>query len=421
MWLCCWFQVCTRAKSSSGSEADPDSGNEETAGSFPLETEDLAIDEEKKPPVAVVLPQINTTPVVPVVHSQHTATTVVPVFLPHEGEVSQNRSTVNSGSLLMSPCSNSLTDFPENEADSASQDAQSSPRCTVKPSARRCLRLRPNVEMKAAGKMSPRNDLSTVSAQNPHLSGLHDKQGDELQIVPETQHVPGPLKSQAIHKKTVMTDGDTLQITKTSRKSESCEYVFTPASPVHVIKSPRHSDPDVLESSVSHIQESCLVSRIQHSLKMSHNQKDITKESSNEKSERNEDCCQENNISALRKEEIKNRGVEKCTYVCGAADNVPSPLGGTLLNDVTLVNNCNIVMDVKKKESEDQERNINPLDCDRSNYERTLKVRKAKGTCSRRPFYIAPFKMDVDTYITYFKRSISEQTARLIEVSCMLV
>lgn len=407
-------QVSARAKSSSESEADPDGDSEEVARSSPHETEDTG-NGEKKPAIGAVLPQLHATPMVSVAPSQHTAATVVPVLLPYEGDVSQNRNTPNSGSLSMSPCSSSITDFPENQDDSASQDSQSPPRHVGQLSVRRCLRSNPNVEMKAAGKMSPINDSSVVSTQKPPFSVLHDKQGHELQVVPETQHVPGSLKSEHTDR-TVMTNGDTLQTTKSSRISESCEYVSMPSSPVLVVESPKPSDPDGLESSVSHVQVSSSISRIQHSLKMSHYRKKDTKERSNDKSEVNEDCCEENNISALRQEGNENMGVENCASVFGSVDNVPSPLSDTMLNDVTSVINCNSSRDVKKKDSEDQERNINPFDCDRSNYEWTLKVQKVKRTCSRQPFYIPPFKMDVDTYISYFKRSISEQTARLIEV-----
>jgi hypothetical protein len=409
--LCCWFQVHGRAKSSFGSEADHNGDSEEMTRSSPHETEDTGNERENKPAIGALLPQLHATTMLSVAPRKHTAAAVS--VLPYEDDMSQNQNTVNSGSLSVSPCSSSITDFPENQTDSASQDSQSSLRRVVQPSARRCLRSRPNVEMKGAGKMSPRNDSSVVTTQKPPFSGLLDKQGHKLQVVPETQHVPGPLKSEATHRKTVMTNGDTLEITKSSRKSESCEYVSMPSSPVHVIEPPKHSDPDGVESS--------MVSRIQHSLKMSHDQKKDAEERSNDKSEVNEDCCEENNISALKQEETENMGVENCASAFGSVDHVPSPLSDTMLNDVTSMINCNNDRDVKKKESEDQERNINPFDCDRSNYEGTLKVCKEKRTCLRQPFYIPPFKMDVDTYISYFKRSISEQTARLIEVSCMVV
>jgi hypothetical protein len=388
------------------------------ARSSPHETEEAVSEEEKKPAVGAVLPQLHTTPMVSVVPSQHAASTVVPLLLPCEGDMPQNE---NSGSLSASPSSSSISDFPENQVEPAPQDSQSSPRHVVQPSVRRCLRSRPNIEIKATEKMSPRNDSSVASAQKPPLSALHDEQRDELQIVPETRCVAGSLKSEATHRKTAMTNGDTIQITESSGKSENCEYLSTPFSSADVVKTAKSTDPDDLESSVSHVQDSALVSRIQHSLKMSHNWKKDTKERGNDRSEVNEDCSEENNISALRKEEIENVGVEKCASVFGAVDNVPSPLSDTLLSDVTSMINCNSSGDVKKRVSEDQERNINPFDCDRSNYEWTLKVRKVKRTCSRQPFYIPPFKMDVDTYIAYFKRSISEQIARLIEVSCIVV
>jgi len=389
--------------------------------SSPHETEGAGSEEEKKPAIGAVLPQVHATPMLSVVPSQHATATDVPILLPYEGDVPQNQSTVNSDALSVSPCSSSIPDFPENQVDSASQDSHSLPRRVVQPSVRRCLRSRPNVDIKATEKMSPRNDSFVVNTQKLPISALHDKQMNELRAVPEMQHVPGSLKSEATHRKTVMSNGDTIQITKSTEKSESCEYLSTPSSPASVVKTPKPTDPADMESSVSHIQESPLVSRIQHSLNMSHNCKKDTKERSNDKPEANEDCSEENNISALRKEEIENVGVEKCASVSGAVDNVPSPLSDTLLSDVTSVINCNSSSDVKKKESEDQERNINPFDCDRSNYEQTLKVHKVKRTCSRQPFYIPPYKMDVDTYISYFKRRISEQISRLIEVSCTMV
>lgn len=400
------------------------------ARSSPHETEGAVSEEEKKPAIGAVLPQVHATPMMSVVPSQHATATDVPILLPYEGDIPQNQSTVNSGSLSVSPCSSSVPDFTGNQVDSASQDSQALARRVVQPSVRRCLRPRPNVEIKATEKMNPRNDSFVVNTQKPPILALHDKQMDELQTVPEMQHVPESLKSEATHIKTVMANGDIIQITKSTEiiqitksteKSESCEYLSTPSSPAGVVKTPEPTDPADKESSVSHAQESSLVSRIQHSLNMSHNWKKDTKERSNDKPEANEDCSEENNISALREEEIENMGVEKCASVFGAVDNVPSPLSDTVLSDVTSVNNCNSSSDVKKKESEDQERNINPFDCDRSNYEQTLKVHKVKRTCSRQPFYIPPYKMDVDTYISYFKKRISEQISRLIEVSYTMV
>lgn len=391
------------------------------ARSSPHETEGAVSEEEKKPAIGAVLPQVHATPMVSVVPGQHAAATDVPILLPYEGDMPQNQNTVNSGSLSVSPCSSSVTDFPENQIDSESQDCQSSPRRVVQPSVRRCLRSRPNVEIKATEKMSPRKDSFAVNTQEPPVSPLYDKQSDELRTVPEMQHVPGSLRLEAAHKKTVKADGDTIQITKSTKKSENCECLSTLSSPASVVKTPKPTDPDDMESSVYHVKESSLVSRIQHSLNISHNWKNDTKERSNDKPEVNEDCSEENNISALRQEEIGNVSVEKCASVFGTVDNVPSPLSDTLLSDVSSVINCNSSGDVKKKELEDQERNINPFDCDRSNYEQTLKVRKVKRTCSRQPFYIPPYKMDVDTYISYFKRSISEQISRLIEVSCTMV
>jgi len=391
------------------------------AGSSPQESEGAVSEEEKKPAIGAVLPQVHAEPMISVVPSEHAAATNVPILLPCEGDMPQNQNTVNSGSLSVSPCSSSITDLPENQVDSASQDSLSSPRRVVQPSVRRCLRSRPNVEIKATEKISPRNDSFVVNTQKPPVSALHDKQRDKLQTVPEIQHVPESLKSEATHRKTVVTNGDTIQITKSTKKSESCEYLSTPSSPANVVKTRKPTDPDDMESSVSHVQESSLVSRIHHSLNMSHNWNKDTKERSNDKPEVNEDCSEENNTSALRQEETENLGVEKCASLFGATDNVPSPLSDAPLSDVTSVINCNSSGDVKKKESEDQERNINPFDCDRSNYEQTLKVHKVKRTCSRQPFYIPPYKMDVDTYISYFKRSISEQISRLIEVSCTMV
>jgi len=369
------------------------------AGSSPRESEGAVSEEEKKSAIGAILPQVHAEPMVSVVTSQHAAATNVPILLPYEGDMPQSQNTVNSGSLLVSPCSSSITDCPENQVDSASQDSPSSPRRVVRPSARRCLRSRPNVEIKAIEKTHPTNDSFVVNTKKPPISGLRDKRRDELRTVPEMQHVPGSLKSEVTHRKTVVANGDTIQITKSTKKSESCEYLSMPSSPANVVKTTKPADPDDMESSVSHVQED-------------------TNERSNNKPEVNEDCSEENNNSALRQEETENK---KCASVFGAVDNVPSPLSDTLLSDVTSVINCNSSRDVKKKESEDQERNINPFDCDRSNYEQTLKVHKVKRTCSRQPFYIPPYKMDVDTYISYFKRSISEQISRLVAVSCTVV
>jgi len=389
------------------------------AGSSPHESEGAVSEEEDKSAIGAILPQVHAEPMVSVVPSQHAAATNVPILLPDEGDMPQSQSTLNSGSLSVLPCSSSVTDFPENEVDSASQDSLSLPRRVVQPSARRSLR--PNVEIKATEKIRPTNDSFVVNTQKPPISGLDDNQKDELGTVPEVQHVPESLKSEATHRKTLMANGDTIQITESTKKSESCEYLSAPSSPANVVKTTKPTDPDDMESAVSHVQESSLVSRIHHSLNMSHNWKKDTKERSNDKPEVNEDCSEENNNSALRQEEIENLGVEKCASVFGAVDNVPSPLSDTLLSDVTSVINCNSSGDVKKKESEDQERNINPFDCDRSNYEQAMKVHKVKRTCSRQPFYIPPYKMDVDTYISYFKKSISEQISRLVEVSCTVV
>jgi len=389
------------------------------AGSSPHESEGAVSEEEKKSAIGAILPQVHAEPMVSVLPSQDAAATNVPILLPYEGDMPQSQNTVNSGSLSVSPCSNSISDFPENQVDSASQDSPSSPRRVVQPSARRCLRSRPNVEIKATEKIRPTNDSFVANTQKPPISGLHDKQRDEFRTVPEMEHVPGSLKSEATHRKTVVANGDTIQVTNSTKKSESCEYLSMPSSPANAVKTTKPTDSDDMDSSVSHVQESSLVSRIHHSLNMSH--KKDTKERSNDKPEVNEDCSEENNNSALRQEEIENLGVEKCASVFGTVDNVPSPLSDTLLSDVTSVINCNSSGDVKKKESEDQERNINPFDCDRSNYEQTLKVHKVKRTCSRQPFYIPPYKMDVDTYISYFKRSVSEQISRLVEVSCTVI
>ncbi|PNF41201.1 hypothetical protein B7P43_G01455 [Cryptotermes secundus] len=179
------------------------------------------------------------------------------------------------------------------------------------------------------------------------------------------------------------------------------------SSPIPVVESSEHSDQDILESSVPNIQESSLVKKVQNSLTVSNYQERI-----GDKSEANDDCHEESNFSAL-KERTEEMDVEKCARVSSSVDNVPSPSSDSLSN-ITL--NCNSNREVERKGSEDRERNINPFNCDRSNYERTLKVRKVKRACSRFPFYIPPYKMDIHTYITYFKRSLNEQAARLIEV-----
>jgi hypothetical protein len=188
------------------------------------------------------------------------------------------------------------------------------------------------------------------------------------------------------------------------------------SSPVPVVEPIEHSNQDILES--SNVQESSLVKKVQNSLSMSNYQKSDTKESIGDKSEVNEDCCEMNDFSALKEERTEEMDVEKCACVSSAVDNVPSPSSDSLSN---ITSNYNSSRDAGRKGSEDRERNINPFDCDRSNYERTLRVRKVKRTCSRMPFYIPPYKMDIRTYITYFKRNINEQAARLIEVSSMFV
>jgi hypothetical protein len=259
--------------------------------------------------------------------------------------------------------------------------------------------------MKNTAKLNPRNNLSSLNTQSLSLSGPSDKERDEPQTVSGTRHVTGSLKSEESFRNGVMTSSGTYTVTEPSNAS---------SSPIPIVESSEHSDQDTLESSVSNIQESSLVKRVRNSLSMSNYQKSDTKERTGDKSEVNE----ESDFSALKGERTEEMDVEECARVSSAVDNVPSPSSDSLSN---ITPNCNSSRDAGSKGSEDRERNINPFNCDRSNYERTLKVRKVKRACSRFPFYIPPYKMDIHTYITYFKRSINEQAARLIEVSSMFV
>jgi hypothetical protein len=263
--------------------------------------------------------------------------------------------------------------------------------------------------MKENAKPNPRNSLSSgLNTKNLSLSGLSDKERPEPQTVPETKHVTESQKLEESFRDSIMTSSGTRTVTEPSRTS---------SSPIPVVESSVHSDQDDLESSVPNVQESSLVKKVQNSLSMSNYQKGDTKERIGDKSEVNEDCCEDNDFSALKEEQTEEMDVDKYGRVSSAVDNVPSPSSDSLSN---IAPNCSN-RDDGRKGSEDRERNINPFDCDRSNYERTLKVRKVKRAYSRLPFYIPPFRMDIHTYITYFKRSINEQAARLIEVSSTFV
>lgn len=388
-------QVSSRSESSSGSEAKSDSLIEEIIFPSDHHKEDKATEDEKKPTVAAVLPQQCATPLASAAPSQRATATVLPLCRSHEDDLSQDQNTVNISLSAVSSCSKSpmVVVSHSKQVGSATQDSQALPRCVAEPSVRRGLRPRTNIEMK-----------KTANTESLSLSGPADKERHEPQTVPGAKHVTGLLKLEESFRNSVMTSSGTRTVTGPSRAS---------SSPVPVVESSEHSDEDILESSVSNVQESSLVKKVQNSLSMSNYRKSDTKERIGDKSEVNEDCCERNDFSALKEEQTEEMDMEKCARVSSTVDNVPSPSSDSLSN---ITSNCNSSRDVGRKGSEDRERNINPFDCDRSNYERTLKVRKVRRTCSRMPFYIPPYRMDIHTYITYFKRSINEQAARLIEV-----
>ena len=98
---------------------------------------------------------------------------------------------------------------------------------------------------------------------------------------------------------------------------------------------------------------------------------------------------------------------EKCETVPSPSNPSPSDENASLVAQRKVVN--------------DQERNIDAFSCDRSNYELALRVSKPRKMCSRLPFFIPPRKMDVDSYIAYFKKCVSEKAAKLLEVSLFLL
>lgn len=356
--------------------------------------------------------------------SQRTTATILPLFHSCEGDTSQDQNSVNSGSAPASSCSQSPTfALSQNKhIDSASQHPHSPPRHVAEPSERSCLQLSSSVGTKETRKLSPRNNSSSLNAQNSPVSRLCGKERYEIKTVPEVRDITGSLKSEVSLRNSVMTNSDASKIYRSLRKSvDGCEQDSKSSSPVAIVESSKQSDQDDPESPVSNIQESSLVSRIRHSLSMSNYQKSDIAERISDRSEVSESCCEEKNFSALKEEQNENMCVEKSASVGSADDNVPSPLSDSLLHKPASVTSCNNSRDTEEKVSEDRERNINPFDCDRNNYEWTLKVCKVKRACSRLPFYIPPYKMDVHTYITYFKSCINEQAARLIEVSCMLM
>ncbi|KAJ9574739.1 hypothetical protein L9F63_008109, partial [Diploptera punctata] len=69
----------------------------------------------------------------------------------------------------------------------------------------------------------------------------------------------------------------------------------------------------------------------------------------------------------------------------------------------------------ESKVNDDRERNIDAFNCERSNYELSLKVRKPRKMCSRLPFYIPSHKMDVHSFIAYFKKCVTERNAKILE------
>ncbi|KDR19243.1 hypothetical protein L798_06298 [Zootermopsis nevadensis] len=405
-------QVSSRTESSSGSEESPDI----VVRSPTCKGEDKTSEEEKKPTIAAVLPQLRTTPLASVAPSQRTTATVLPLFRFCEGDMSQDQTTVNSGSASVPSCSESNpVDVSQNQqVDSKFEDSHSPIRCVAQPSVRRHMRSSPDVEMKEFKKLNPKNNLSRLNSSSSPLSRLSDKEQDELQTVPQTERVTEVLKSEAPHRNSVMTSSDVPKLTLSSRKSVEHREQGTTSSSTVPVKSSKHSDQDALVSPVSNSQESFLVRRMQHSLRMSNDRKNDVKEKINDISEINEDCCEENNFDALKEQ---TEDMEKMTPGCSSVDNVPSSSSYSPSNEAKSKENCNNSRDTKKKVSEDRERNINAFDCDRSNYGRTLKARKAKRARLRLPFYIPPRKMDIHTYITYFKTSIKEQAVRLIEVS----
>jgi hypothetical protein len=387
-----------------GPEAKSDSLIEEIIFPSDHKREDKTAEDEKKATVEAVLPQRHTTSPVSVAPSQRTTAKVLPLCHSHEEDLSQNQNTVNISLSSASLCSKCPTVAVSQNLQvvSGTPDSQTSHRCVAEPTVRRGLRPRVNI-----GKLKPRNNLSSLNTQNLCSSGLSNKEGDLLQTVPGTEHVTESPKSEESSGTGVVTSSGTCTDIRLSRISSST---------IPVVESLDHSDQDNLESPVSDVQESSVVKRVQNSLSCC--QKSDTKQRIGGRPEVNENCCEKNSFSALREEPVEGMDVEKCVCVSSALSNVPSPSSDSL-SGITPI--CNSSKDVGRKGSQDQERNINPFDCDRSNYERSLKVRKVKRVCSRLPFYIPPCKMDIYSYITYFKKGIKEQAARLLEVSSTFV
>jgi hypothetical protein len=417
--LCYWFQVSSRTELSSGSETVPVVIVEDVMWCSDHEREGKVIEEEKEPTIAAILPQQCATSSVSVAPSQCTTATVPPFLHSCESDVCEEQNTVNSGSAPMSPCEKSprVSVSQNQQVDSASEDSNSPIMHVAKPSARRFLRASPNVEMNETSKLSPKNNSPGLNSSSSPFSRLFDKEQHKVQTVPETEHVAG---SETSLMDSVMTSSEVPTITRSSPKSaEQCDQDSTSSSPLTVAES-SYCDQGDLDSPMSTLQESSLVTRIQHSLSMSNCHKNKTRAVISDKSDVNDDCCEENNFNAL-KEDTENLDLEESVSASGAVDNVPSLLSYSLLNEATSITNGDSNKETEIKKMEDQERNIKAFNCDRSNYERTFKVRKVKRACSRLPFYIPPCKMDVHTYILYFKRCIKEQASRLIEVSCLLV
>jgi hypothetical protein len=392
--------VSSGSESSSATEANSDGLIEEII--FPCD--EKTEDENKATAEAVPLEQ-HTTTLGSVAASQPTTATVLPRCRSHEDDLSHRQNTENISLSSVSSCAKSPTlAIPhDQEVVSATRDSQAPPRCGAEPSVRRGLRSRRNTGMDSIEILNPENSLSSLSARNLSSSGLSNRARYFPETVPGTERITGPLKSEGSFRISDMPSSGTHTDTGPSR---------TLSSPITVSESPEYSDQDILESSVPDVPESSLVKKVQNSL--SYYEKSDSKEGIGNRPQVNEDFCEKSNFSALREEPAEGMDVEKCVCVSSAVDNVLSPSSDSLSN---ITANCYSSRDVGSRGSEDQERNINAFNCDRSNYERTLRVRKVKRACSRLPFYIPPYKMDIYTYITYFKRRIKEQAARLIEVS----
>ncbi|XP_069689184.1 uncharacterized protein [Periplaneta americana] len=417
-------ETLSESKPTSGSDVENDvntssekmneSGDDEEDDDDDDDDDDDEAEEERRPKVAAVAPQLHSTPQAGITPNPRTTATVPPL---HRSGVRDKPQNIEN-SLPISTPSHSVT--PKKVLSPSQQDGfdgEHSPsllRSSMTPSARRGLRSQTGM---SSSKLSPMREIRESSPGS--LSSkviIHDIILDSKEPVKEREQDSEAL---SISFKSDASKTRKETIIKVTILDDNCEQ--DSSSPVPG-QSSKNFDHDETESRASSEHESSPVRKIRQSLKTSLNfQQNVSKEISSKTCEMksevdNENCSEQSNISALDEEETVKMDKEISASVGPASDNVPSPLSDSLLNESPPPSGVNNSHSDVKKIGEDKERNIDAFNCDRSNYERTLKVRKVKRTCSRQPFYIPPYKMNIHTYIAYFKRCVNEQAARLIEV-----